>query len=139
MSTARSLAYADHAKVVLVHVNEVMLARGGRIPVHLDEDERLQKVRAQLAYLQVAAVDAELDTPVTYGHVAPAIARAAEGCCADVVIVGRSRRRRVADFLFGSMAQRLARLTSCCVLVIPRGRISDDARPTLVRIADKDC
>lgn len=49
VAVAQSLAARDRAKVVVAHVNELMVMRGGAQPVHLDEDVLQRKVRLQLA------------------------------------------------------------------------------------------
>lgn len=44
IAVAQSLATRDRSKVVVAHVNELMVMRGGAQPVHLDEDLLQRKV-----------------------------------------------------------------------------------------------
>lgn len=117
-AVAQSLAMQDRSKVVVAHVNELMVMRGGAQPVHLDEDLLQRKVRSQVADLKAAGLDAEIHMQSTVGKAAKSIAEMARECHADLIVAGASRHGPLADFVFGT-AQRMIRLAPCPVLVVP--------------------
>ena len=119
VAVARSLARDGRSKVVVAHVNKMMAVRGGCYPVYPHEDMLQMKVRHQVADLQAAGVEAELQTKSTFGETAPALAEVAHECRADLIVTGEGRRRRLPRIAFRSIGQRMPRLASCPVLVIP--------------------
>jgi nucleotide-binding universal stress UspA family protein len=119
VAVAQSLATPGRSKVVVAHVNELMVMRGGAQPVHLDEDVLQRKVRLQVADLRAAGLDAEIHVQSTVGKAAKSNAEMARECHADLIVAGASRHRPLADFVFGTAGQRMIRLAPCPVLVVP--------------------
>jgi nucleotide-binding universal stress UspA family protein len=119
VAVAQSLATRDRSKVVVAHVKELMVMRGGAQPVHIDEDLLQRKVRLQVADLKAAGLDAEIHMQSTVGKAAKSIAEMARECHADLIVAGASRHGPLADFVFGTAGQRMIRLASCPVLVVP--------------------
>lgn len=72
---------------------------------------------AQQAGFEAEAVLLETETPVE--HVAEAIAREAARWPADLVVLGTHGRRGIQHLMLGSVAERMARLSSAPVLLIP--------------------
>ena len=119
LEVAQSLATQDRSKVVVAHVNEMMVMRGGAQPVHLDEDALQRKVRRQVDSLRAAGLDAEIQMQSTVGKAAKSIAEMARECHADLIVAGASHHGPIGDFVFGTAGQRMIRLAPCPVLVIP--------------------
>ena len=119
VAVARSLATRDRSKIVVAHVNELMVGRGGAQAVHPNEDLLKRKVRLQVADLKAAGLDAEIHMQSTIGTAAKSIAAMARECHADVIVAGASRHGPIADFVFGTAGQRMIRLAPCPVLVVP--------------------
>jgi universal stress protein A len=119
VTVAQSLAKEDGAKVVVAHVNELMVGRGGAQSVHPNEDLLKDKVRLQVANLKAAGLDVEIQMQSTIGTAAKSIAHMARECHADLIVAGASRHGPFADLVFGTAGQRMIRLAPCPVLVVP--------------------
>lgn len=116
---AADLARSTGARIVAVHVKEIMASRGGGA-VHLNEDELQEKVRGQVKTLTEAGVQARVEMHSTMvGGPAHVIAEAAQRENADVIITGTRGHTGLAGVVLGSVAQRLLHLASCPVLVVP--------------------
>jgi nucleotide-binding universal stress UspA family protein len=117
---AKGLAGGRDKALVVVHVKELFVGRGGGYPVYADEDELLQKIEAQVEELRKAgfAVELEVATTATQGpaHVAAEIA-AETG--ADVIVVGTRGHGPISGALLGSVAQHLLHDARCPVLAVP--------------------
>jgi len=116
---AGRLAKESGSRIVAVHVKEIMAGRAAG-PVHVDEDEILDKVREQIKQLNDEGIKAELQvTSSMTGGPAHIIADAAEKELADVIVTGTRGHTALAGVFLGSVAQRLLHLASCPVLVVP--------------------
>ena len=116
---AGRLAKESGSRIVAVHVKEIMAGRAAG-PVHVDEDEILDKVREQIKHLNDDGIKAELQvTSSMTGGPAHIIADAAEKESADVIVTGTRGHTALAGVFLGSVAQRLLHLASCPVLVVP--------------------
>jgi nucleotide-binding universal stress UspA family protein len=116
---AGRLAKEAGSRIVAVHVKEIMAGRAAG-PVHVDEDEILDKVRGQIKQLTDDGIEAEIQVASTMtGGPAHIIADAAAKESADVIITGTRGHTALAGVLLGSVAQRLLHLAGCPVLVIP--------------------
>jgi nucleotide-binding universal stress UspA family protein len=116
---AGRLAKESGSRIVAVHVKEIMAGRAAG-PVHVDEDEILQKIRGQIKQLTDNGVKAELQVTSTMtGGPAHVIADAAANESADVIVTGTRGHTALAGVFLGSVAQRLLHLAGCPVLVVP--------------------
>src|SRR6476660_5412558 len=114
---AGRLAKESGSRIVAVHVKEIMAGRAAG-PVHVDENEILDKVRGQIKQLNDDGIKAELQVTSTMtGGPAHAIADAASKESADVIVTGG--HTALAGVFLGSVAQRLLHLAGCPVLVVP--------------------
>ncbi len=126
-SSDKALAYAtrlakEHgSKVHVIHVVELVAARGGGT-VNLHEDELTAKIRRQVDELTGAGIAAELElTAAMAGGPAHVIADAASKVGADLILTGSRGHTAITGILLGSVAQRLLHLAHCPVLVVPHG------------------
>lgn len=116
---AGRLAKESGGRIVAVHVKEIMAGRAAG-PVHVDEEEILQKIRGQIQQLNDGGVKTELQvaSTMTCGP-AHAIAEAAAKESADVIVTGTRGHTALAGVFLGSVAQRLLHVAGCPVLVVP--------------------
>jgi nucleotide-binding universal stress UspA family protein len=117
---ARDLARESGGKIVVVHVREIVAARGGPHPVRTDETEVQAKVESQVEELRAAGVDATFKTySVVLGGPSHAIADAAAEANADLIVVGTRGHSALANVLLGGVTQRLLHIAHCPVLAVP--------------------
>ena len=123
LPAAEKLAAQFDARLVLVHVQERMVAgRGGRIPTRLDEAERLAHAREVVTRLRAGGFDAELETHrALLQHPAEVIAAAARQHDADAIVLATRGHAPVVGVLASSVAQRLLHAAPCPVLVVTPG------------------
>jgi nucleotide-binding universal stress UspA family protein len=116
---AKALAGGD-AKLIVVHVKELLTGRAGGYPVHADEDELTRKVREQADALTSLGYEVRLEL-ATAATMSPArvIAEIARDAGADLIVVGTRGHGPVASVFAGSTTQRLLHLASCPVLGVP--------------------
>jgi nucleotide-binding universal stress UspA family protein len=119
VTVAQSLAREGQAKVVVAHVVELLVARGGVYPVRVDEEQLRQRAESQVADLKAAGFDAEVQMRSTRQRTDRSLADMARDCGADLIVTGASHHGRFADLFFGSVGPRMSRLAPCPVLVVP--------------------
>lgn len=118
---AVELARGDDAKVVIAHVEELIVGKGGG-PVRADEEEVQSEVRRQAEELAAQGVETSVHmASVMVGGPAHAISRIAEEAEADLIVVGTRGRSPVRGLLLGSVTQRLLHIAGCPVLAVPPG------------------
>lgn len=122
LPAARELATTLQARIVLLHVNEIMVgARGARFPVRLDEEERITRLLKVARDLRDQGVDAELEVQASsLGNPAGIIADAARRHDADAIVLATRGRPPAIAVLTGSVTQSLLREAPCPVLVVTR-------------------
>jgi nucleotide-binding universal stress UspA family protein len=119
---ALALASGEKAKLVVLHVREIFVGRGGGYPVLADETELREKIGDQVKDLRVGGLDATFVVRTcTAGHAAHAIADVAHELEADLIVVGTHGYGRVAGLLLGSVTQGLLHVGVCPVLAVPTG------------------
>ena len=120
---ARMLAERDGAKLIAVHSEELMQARGAKMPVLADEEDLEAKIRRQVDELRTDGIDAtfQLITGVA-DHTATMIADVARDAVADVIVTGTRGHGPVAGALVGSVTQRLLHEAPCPVFVVPAAK-----------------
>ena len=98
-------------------------------PVHVDEDDIQNAIRAQVKHLSEDGITAELEiTSSMAGGPAHVIAQTAENEGADVIVTGSRGHTPLAGVFLGSVAQRLLHIAPCPVLVVPHGAANANAR-----------
>jgi nucleotide-binding universal stress UspA family protein len=127
LPAAEKLATQFDARLVLVHVQERMVAgRGGRIPARLDEADRLAHVRELVTRLRAEGFQTELETPrALLEHPADVIAAAARRHDADAIVLATRGHAPIVGVLAASVAQRLLHAAPCPVLVVTPGTARD--------------
>ena len=115
----RELARPDGVRVEIVHVRERLVGRPGG-PLHVNEDELTDRVKAQADELAQAGYDTHLHIEPTVGtQPAHIIAEHAKKCGADLIITGTRGHGPVAGLLLGSVTTRLLHVAPCPVVVVP--------------------
>jgi nucleotide-binding universal stress UspA family protein len=116
---AARLAELEGARLIIIHVEEGIVGKGGG-PVVPNEEEVQAEVRRQADELASKGLDVTVKmTSVMVGGPAPAIAKVADEDGADLIIVGSRGHSAIVGVLLGSVAQRLTHLANQPVLVIP--------------------
>ena len=117
---AKGLAQADGARLVVVHVKEIMAGRGGGYPVKVDEDEVQAAIRKQVEDLKQEGLQAKLQlADVMAGGAAHVIAEIANEEGADLIVAGTRGHGPLSGLLLGSVTHRLLHIVHCPVLVVP--------------------
>jgi nucleotide-binding universal stress UspA family protein len=118
ISFATALAEQCSAAVHVLHVNEHLV--GGRGLTVRTSDEAAQLVADAAVQLQSAGIEVSGAVCVSsYREVARRIAEIAEGCSADVILLGSSRRRHLERMFSRRVRARTLRLSSLPVLTAP--------------------
>ena len=129
---ALRLAEPDKAKLVVAHVREVVVGRGGGFPVLADESELRKHIAGQVKDLRDGGLDATFVVrSCTAGHAARTIAEIAKEVEADLIVVGTHGYGRVAGLLIGSVTQGLLHAGVCPVFAIPTGKAVEAHEPEL--------
>ena len=116
---ATELALRDSARLVIVHVDERIAARGGG-DIHPDEAEIQAAVRQQAEELTKQGIQTTVHMrDVMVGGAARPIAEVASEEGADLIVVGTRGHSAVHGVLLGSVTQRLLHLAHQPVLAIP--------------------
>lgn len=120
LELAKSELSGNGGSLLALHSTQYAVAKGSA-PVAVDDDETTAKIKQQVADLQQAGVKAEFRAVESGAH-SPAhtIARVAEEESADLIVVGTRGHTPFAGVLLGSVAQRLASISPCPVLVVPK-------------------
>lgn len=106
-------------RLIAFHCDERFLGgRANGMPLLADEVDLREKLDAQVGELRESGIDANLLIETTHHNTAGEIARAAEGCDADVIVCGTRGFGIVAGAVAGSVAMRLPHVASCPVVVV---------------------
>ena len=116
---AVELAKRDGAKLVLAHVDERVVAKGGG-DIHFDEQEIQSDVRKLAEELAGDGLETGVEmADVMAGGAGRVIAEIAERVSADLIVTGTRGHSPVGGVLVGSVTQRLLHLAKQPVLVVP--------------------
>jgi nucleotide-binding universal stress UspA family protein len=116
---AVDLASSDEAALVLAHVDERTIGKGGG-PIQADEDDIQADVRARAEELSSQGIDTRVEmADVVLGGPGHAIEEIADRAGADLIVVGTRGHSPVAGLLLGSVTQRLLHIARRPVLVVP--------------------
>lgn len=124
LQLARTLHARLHAAVLLVHVEEDLLARSYATGTEWADDAGARRAWLEQRLEQVAndvfGPDAQaVRTRVTAGRAAPSLLEAAREAHADLIVAGTSGKSAVERVLLGSTALALVRSSSIAVLTVP--------------------
>ena len=118
LASARAIARATGARILVAHVDEVVRGRMSAHSVHACEDELKANVRRQVESLRDAGVRADLEVLTSSGELATVITELARKRDADLIVTRKGRRGALFGLLFGGGSRRLLRLAPCPVLVV---------------------
>jgi nucleotide-binding universal stress UspA family protein len=116
--------WPDHPRIVAVHVDQRMVARGMNVSVLAGEQDLVAKIRSQVQELEAEGFPAEFELRKARGmnDESAMVASIAREYDADLIVVGTRGHRRLTGALMGSMAEGLLHNAPCPVLVIPPAR-----------------
>jgi nucleotide-binding universal stress UspA family protein len=116
---AVELARRDHARLLIAHVEEDVVGKGGG-PVLATEDEVQADIRRHAQELSTQGIETSVEIrKVMLGGPAHAIEEIADEAGADLIVVGTRGHSPVAGLLLGSITQRLLHIAGRPVLVVP--------------------
>ena len=120
---ATELAQNDKAAILIAHVEERNLGRGGGGPLHVDEEEIKAEIRRQADELSAQGIDTSIQmVDVMLGGPAHAIEEIANNAGADLIVLGTRGHSPVAGLLLGSVTQRLLHIARRPVLAVPEAK-----------------
>lgn len=120
VAVATSMAAGSGARVVVVHVVEILSGKGGQYPLHVDEDEIRTRIAATVEQARADGVDIDLEVhPIAFGGPAHVIAQTADRVAADLIVIGNRGHNPVAEILLGNVPARLLHIAHRPVLVVP--------------------
>jgi nucleotide-binding universal stress UspA family protein len=115
----KSFAQTDRSRLVVVHVDEFGVGRGGEYSLYVDEAEVQAAIRRQVADLKREGFDVKLKTARMRGGAAPMIAEIAKDEGAHLIVVATRGLGLISGLLLGSVTHRLVQNSPCPVLVVP--------------------
>ena len=133
MPYVKSLASEHDSQVVVLHVDELLVGRGGGQPVIADEPDVRAKIEQQAKELSdegIAAASRVVTT--TTGGAAHNLAEAAEDLGADLIVVGTRGRTALSGLLLGGVTHRLLHISPCPVFAVPASVGAQPSRPEAV-------
>lgn len=117
---ALELVARDSAKLVVIHVRELVVGRMGGYPVYADEPDLRARLAEQVETLRETGIDAVLvERTCAVGHAAKLISEVAEEHDAGLIVLGTHGQTRIGSALIGTMTQALLHEGSVPVLAVP--------------------
>jgi nucleotide-binding universal stress UspA family protein len=117
---ARGVAAEQSARIVVVHVTELVGGKGGVYPLAADDDEIKARLDSEVRALRADGQDVELVAQsVRFGGPAHVIADIAESADADLIVVGTRGRASISELVLGSVPVRLLQIAHRPLLVAP--------------------
>ena len=118
LASARALARATGARILVVHIIELVRGHLATHALHACREVLEACVREQVDELRAAGVRAEFEMLATSRDVARAIADLATQRQADLIVTRQERGGGPLAALGGGVSRRLLRLAPCPVLVV---------------------
>jgi nucleotide-binding universal stress UspA family protein len=119
---ALELVARDDAKLVAVHIRELVVGRMGGYPVYADDDDIRSRLAGQVESLREDGVDAVLVVrSCIAGHAAKLIGEIAAEHVADLIVLGTHGHTRIGGALIGSTTQALLHDGKLPVFAVPDG------------------
>ena len=119
---AVELAKRDNAKLVIAHVEEDVIGKGGG-PIQATEDEIQAEIRRVAEDLSKQGIDTSVEIrSVMLGGPAHPIEEIADEADADLIVAGTRGHSPVAGLLLGSVTQRLLHIAARPVLAVPKAK-----------------
>ena len=120
LPAAKELARRFAARIVVVHVKQLQAGlRGGRFPIHADEDKRSKHLAQLVDELRDEGIDTELEVATaTLDHPASVIAETARRHRAGAIVLATRGHAPMVGVLVSSVTQRLLHEAPCPVLVV---------------------
>jgi nucleotide-binding universal stress UspA family protein len=116
----RSFASEHHAKVTLVHCDELLVARSAGKDEFVDGEYVRDKIERQARALRDDGVDAHTKFVGGIGcDAAKQISETATELPADLIVVATRGRTALEGLVLGSVTQRLMLIAPCPVLAVP--------------------
>jgi nucleotide-binding universal stress UspA family protein len=105
-------------RVLAAHCDQRLIGRAAEWPVIPNEDERLTKIRHQVADLRAAGVDIDLVVRTSHRHAADVVSEVAAEEDAMLIVCGTRGAGAFAGAFLGSFAQRLLHVAPCPVVCV---------------------
>lgn len=116
---AAELARQNGARIVIAHVQQDMVGKGGG-PIVATEDEIQADILKQAEELSADGIETSVEMrEVMLEGPAHAIVEIADGANADLIVAGTRGHSTLVGLLLGSVTQRLLQIARCPVLVAP--------------------
>lgn len=116
---AAELARADEGRIVIAHVEERTVGKGGG-PIHASEKEIRQELDELAGQLSDQGIQTEVRAAdVMVGGPAHVIESIADGAGADLIVTGTRGHTAISGLLLGSVTHRLLHIANRPVLVVP--------------------
>jgi nucleotide-binding universal stress UspA family protein len=116
---AVELAQRDDARLVIAHVEQEVVGKGGG-PIPATEDEIQAEIEREANALTDQGVETSVEkSSILLGGPAAAIAKIAAKVDADLIVVGTRGHSAAVGVVLGSVGQRLPHLANQPVLVVP--------------------
>jgi nucleotide-binding universal stress UspA family protein len=120
LAAALALAGEGDGRLVVAHVRELMVGKGGGYPVYADEPDLTEQLEQQVEELRSSGVDVTFEQRTCLsGRIGTTIAEIAREANGDVIVVGTRGHTRLGQLFIGSVTQQLLRVGGYPVLAIP--------------------
>ena len=118
LGEALGLRRLSGGRLVAVHCNQRLTGRAAPWPALADEDERLMKIRRQVAKLREDGVDVDLIVRQSHRDAADVVATIADELDGNVIVCGTRGHSGWGGTFVGSFTRRIMQLAPCPVLAV---------------------
>jgi nucleotide-binding universal stress UspA family protein len=117
---AKDLVVDQKARMLVVHVDELVPGHGGAHHAQALEPEIKDRIEGQVSKLKADGIEVDFEVhQVKVSGPAHAIADAATTAQADLIVLGSVGSGPLRGLLLGSVAHRLLQIAPCPILVVP--------------------